>query len=54
MAQVSAQLVKQLREKTGIGMGDCKKALEETGGDIEKAEDWLRKKGMNTRKFFAL
>lgn len=48
MAQVSAQLVKQLREKTGIGMGDCKKALEETGGDIEKAEDWLRKKGIQS------
>jgi elongation factor Ts len=48
MAAVSAQLVKQLREKTGIGMGDCKKALEETGGDLEKAEEWLRKKGIQS------
>src|SRR5215813_13343607 len=48
MAQVSAQLVKQLREKTGIGMGDCKKALEETNGDLEKAEEWLRKKGIQS------
>jgi elongation factor Ts len=48
MATVSAQLVKQLRDKTGISMGDCKKALEETGGDVEKAEDWLRKKGIQS------
>ena len=48
MSQVSAQLVKQLREKTGIGMGDCKKALEETAGDLEKAEEWLRKKGIQS------
>jgi elongation factor Ts len=48
MAQISAQLVKQLRDKTGIGMGDCKKALEETGGDVEKAEEWLRKKGIQS------
>jgi elongation factor Ts len=47
-AAVSAQLVKQLRDKTGIGMGDCKKALEETGGDVEKAEEWLRKKGIQS------
>lgn len=47
-AAISAQLVKQLREKTGIGMGDCKKALEETGGDVEKAEEWLRKKGIQS------
>jgi elongation factor Ts len=48
MAAVTAALVKQLREKTGIGMGDCKKALEETGGDLEKAEEWLRKKGIQS------
>jgi elongation factor Ts len=48
MAQISAQLVKQLRDKTGIGMGDCKKALEETAGDVEKAEEWLRKKGIQS------
>ena len=43
---ISAALVKQLRELTGAGMMDCKKALEETGGDIEAAVDWLRKKGI--------
>lgn len=42
---ISAELVKQLREKTGAGMMDCKKALEETGGDFEKAVEYLRKKG---------
>lgn len=46
MAQVSAALVKELREKTGAGMMDCKKALAETDGDIEAAVDWLRKKGL--------
>ncbi len=45
MAEISAQLVKQLREKTGAGMMDCKKALTETSGDEEKAVEWLRKKG---------
>ncbi len=45
MAQVSAQLVKELREKTGAGMGDCKKALDETQGDIQAAIEILRKKG---------
>ncbi len=44
-AQISAQLVKDLREKTGLGMMDCKKALVETKGEIEKAVDWLRAKG---------
>src|SRR5690348_6382538 len=48
MAEISAQLVKQLRDKTGIGMGDCKKALMETNGDLEKAEEWLRKKGIQS------
>ena len=43
---VDAQLVKTLREKTGAGMLDCKKALEETGGDIDKAIDFLREKGI--------
>jgi elongation factor Ts len=46
MAQISAALVKQLREKTGAGMMDCKRALSETEGDIEAAIDWLRKKGL--------
>ncbi len=47
MATVSAALVKDLREKTGAGMMDCKNALTETGGDIEGAVDWLRKKGLS-------
>jgi len=47
MAEISASLVKDLREKTGAGMMDCKKALAETGGDIEAAVDWLRKKGLS-------
>lgn len=42
----TAQDVKTLRDKTGLGMMDCKKALEENGGDIEKAVEWLRKKGL--------
>jgi len=46
MADISAALVKELREKTGAGMMDCKKALSETGGDLENAFDWLRKKGL--------
>jgi elongation factor Ts len=46
MAQVSASLVKELRERTGAGMMDCKKALEEAGADIESAVEWLRKKGL--------
>lgn len=43
---ISASLVKELRERTGAGMMDCKKALAETGGDIEKASDYLREKGL--------
>jgi len=43
---ISASLVKELRDKTGAGMMDCKKALEEVGGDLEKAVDVLRKKGL--------
>ena len=46
MSDVSTTLVKQLREKTNAGMMDCKKALVEAGGDLEKAEDILRKKGI--------
>lgn len=44
--EVSASVVKELREKTGAGMMDCKKALAETGGDLEKAVDFLRQKGL--------
>jgi len=47
MAEVTAALVKELREKTGAGMMDCKRALADTGGDIESAVDWLRKKGLS-------
>jgi elongation factor Ts len=46
MAEITAALVKQLREMTGAGMMDCKKALGETAGDVEGAVDWLRKKGL--------
>jgi len=47
MAEITAALVKELREKSGAGMMDCKKALTETGGDIEAATDWLRTKGLS-------
>jgi elongation factor Ts len=46
MAEITASLVKELREKTGAGMMDCKRALGETQGDLENAVDWLRKKGL--------
>ena len=46
MAQITAALVKELREITGAGMMDCKKALGETDGDIQAGVDWLRKKGL--------
>ena len=46
MANITAQMVKELREQTGAGMMDCKAALGETGGDMEAAVDWLRKKGL--------
>lgn len=46
MSAISASLVKELRERTGAGMMDCKKALTETNGDIEKAADYLREKGL--------
>lgn len=45
MSQISAKTVKELRDKTGVGMMDCKKALDETGGDMQKAMEYLRKKG---------
>jgi len=48
MGKISAQMVKQLREKTGAGIMDCKEALTECGGDINKAFDFLRKKGLAT------
>lgn len=46
--QITATMVKELREQTGAGLMDCKKALAETSGDIEAAVDWLRKKGMKS------
>jgi len=48
MAEVTAGSVKELRERTGAGMMDCKKALEQTDGDLEKAIVWLREKGVAT------
>jgi elongation factor Ts len=48
MADITAAMVKDLREKSGAGMMDCKKALGETNGDVEAAMDWLRAKGMAT------
>ncbi|GMT99854.1 translation elongation factor Ts [Corallococcus caeni] len=47
MAEITAQMVKDLRERTNAGMMDCKKALAESGGDFAKAEEWLRKKGIS-------
>jgi elongation factor Ts len=47
MAEITAKLVQELREKTGAGMMDCKKALTEAGGDLAKAEEVLRKKGLS-------
>ena len=47
MAEITASLIKDLREKTGAGMMECKKALTETNGDMEAAIDWLRKKGLS-------
>ena len=41
-------IIKELREKSGAGMMDCKKALDESDGNVEKAIEWLRKKGINT------
>jgi elongation factor Ts len=47
MAEITAALVRELRDRTGAGMMDCKKALTEAGGDMEAAIDWLRKKGLS-------
>ena len=47
MANITAAMVKELRETTGVGMMDCKAALTENDGDMEKAIDWLRKKGLS-------
>ena len=47
MAEITAQMVRELRERTGIGMMDCKKALQETDGDFDSAVDYLRKKGLS-------
>ncbi|MDX2100511.1 MAG: translation elongation factor Ts [Leptolyngbyaceae cyanobacterium bins.59] len=46
MADIDSKLVKELRDKTGAGMMDCKKALKETDGDVTKATEWLRQKGL--------
>src|SRR5262247_1820624 len=46
MAEVTATLIKDLRERTGAGMADCKKSLTETAGDMDKAIEYLRKKGI--------
>ncbi|MBD1908920.1 translation elongation factor Ts [Funiculus sociatus GB2-A5] len=46
MAEISAKVVQELRQKTGVGMMDCKKALKETDGDMDKAIEWLRQKNM--------
>jgi len=46
MGNITAKLVKDLRDKTGAGMMDCKKALNETDGNVDKALEWLRKKGI--------
>ncbi|MBP5699021.1 MAG: elongation factor Ts, partial [Alphaproteobacteria bacterium] len=48
MAEITAAMVKSLRETSGAGMLDCKKALVETNGNMEEAIDWLRKKGLAT------
>ena len=47
MTNITAQMVKELRETTGAGMMDCKSALAETKGDMQAAQDWLRKKGLS-------
>jgi elongation factor Ts len=48
MADISAKQVKELRDKTGAGMMDCKKALQENNGDMDKASEWLRQKGITS------
>src|SRR5215469_8934920 len=47
MAEITAALVKELREKSGAGMMDCKKALTENSGDVEASMDWLKAKGLS-------
>ena len=47
MTTITASMVKDLREKTGVGMMDCKKALNENNGDVDAAIDWLRAKGLS-------
>ncbi|MEO6945964.1 MAG: elongation factor Ts, partial [Nitrobacter sp.] len=47
MATITAAMVKDLRETTGVGMMDCKQALAENNGDMQAAIDWLRKKGLS-------
>src|ERR1700687_3864545 len=47
MANITAQMVKELRESSSAGMMDCKTALTETNGDMQAAQDWLRKKGLS-------
>jgi len=53
MATISAEAVKQLREKTGAGIMDCKEALSQSDGDMEKANEFLRKKGLATAQKLA-
>ncbi|MEO8893993.1 MAG: elongation factor Ts, partial [Coleofasciculaceae cyanobacterium] len=48
MVEISAKLVKELRDKTGAGMMDCKKALKENEGDVAKSTEWLRQKGITS------
>ena len=50
MAEITLELIQQLRDRTGVGMMDCKKALTEAGGDIEKAIELLRKKELQLPK----
>ena len=54
MATITAGLVKELRESTGAGMMDCKQALTETAGDMQAAQDWLRKKGLSKNRLYNL
>lgn len=48
MAEITAKMVSELRQQTGAGMMDCKKALQESGGDMAKAKEWLRQKGITS------
>ncbi|GAA6615735.1 hypothetical protein NUACC26_015320 [Scytonema sp. NUACC26] len=53
MTPISTKLVQQLRQKTSVGIMDCKKALQENNSDLIKAEEWLRKKGLAKAVAFA-